>query len=121
MVRSGCGDVSPVSNQPEGALNYLLGDVSDAVTPGEGNNLVAGEDISLLGSAYGLPAIDPGYLDYLDVGPTVTGGVLSRPAPDGAIEFEDLIMFAVNYEVGLGAQAPATIPTGRCPTSTKSA
>ncbi len=107
MVRNGCGDISATSNQPEGVLNYLLGDVFDDVTPGTGNNEVSAEDITMLGSGYGVDSLNPAYLDFLDVGPTVSGSPTSRPQPDNQIEFEDLIIFSINYGSGTGGPASA--------------
>ena len=81
------------------ALDYFLGDVSDGHTAGVGNNKVATEDISLLGEHYGvmLGLADP--LGYLDVGPTSSGRVDGLPQTDNEVEFEDLVMFALNYEL----------------------
>ena len=45
----GCGLHSTAASAiTGGTLNYHLGDVSDGVTPGQGNNEVYTEDISLL-------------------------------------------------------------------------
>jgi hypothetical protein len=92
-----CGNVSAASNLTGGVLNYHLGDVSDGATPGTGNNLVGSEDVSLLGANYGLTgaAVDP--VNYLDVGPTTSGSVHARPTTDNAIDFDDFILFAINY------------------------
>ena len=109
MVRNGCGDVSAVSNQPEGALNYLLGDVFDGTTPGQGNNQVAVEDITLLGGSYGVDSSNQFYLDFLDIGPTETDWITGRPQPDNQIEFEDLILYSINYGAGSSGPAPADI------------
>ncbi len=100
LVSDACGNVSPVSNRTAGTLDYLLGDVSDGTTPGVGNNRVFTEDISLLGAYYGTSgaAMDP--VPYLDVGPTVTGSASARPKPDDRVNFEDLMMFAINYGMG---------------------
>jgi YVTN family beta-propeller protein len=80
-----------------GTLNYLLGDVSDGIAPGTGDNLVDGPDISALGSAYGTAAADTAYRPWLDVGPTVEYSPTGRPLTDNLVEFEDLILFAINY------------------------
>ncbi len=97
FVANPCGEASTASN-PVGALSYHLGDIYDGANHGTGDNLVNGSDITELGAAYGSTTADVGiYLDYADIGPTVDGSVLSRPMPDGAIQFEDLIFFAINY------------------------
>ena len=98
FVTDACGNRSAVSNRTGGTLDYLLGDVSDGVTPGLGNNRVFTEDISLLGTHYGLlgdPQVDA--VAYLDVGPTTNHYIDGRPKPDDIIGFEDLIIFAINY------------------------
>jgi hypothetical protein len=99
-----CGNLSPVSNRTRGALDYHLGDVSDGATPGHGDNRVAGEDVSLLGANYGItePAITTRGVGYLDVGPTTDSLATSRPVTDDRIDFEDLMMFSLNYQVVSG-------------------
>ncbi|HTO92022.1 MAG TPA: putative Ig domain-containing protein, partial [Candidatus Sulfotelmatobacter sp.] len=104
FVKNAGGGRSAVSNRSNGALNYHLGDVSDGVTAGAGNNHVGDEDISLLGAHYGItePAISAAGVAYLDVGPTTDLQVTSRPFTDHRIDFEDLIVFATNYEAVSG-------------------
>ena len=77
--------------------------------PGAGDNQVEGLDISLLGTNYGLSGaqITPAN-DFLDVGPTMGYSTSGRPVPDGAIEFEDLVIFALNF--GRGGDALVTEP-----------
>jgi hypothetical protein len=97
FVKDPCGNVGPVSNRTNGTLNYHLGDVTNG-TPGLGDNLVATIDITLLGAHYGttlVPVGDP--FNYLDVGPTTTNYVDGRPTTDNRVQFEDLMMFAINY------------------------
>lgn len=106
------GNVSAVSNRTAGTLNYHLGDVSNGATPGQGNNAVHAEDISLLGAHY--PALltlnDP--FAYLDIGPTSDRSVDGLPATDHRLDFEDLILYAINYDVVAlpAAGAPGAIP-----------
>ncbi|MFN8547526.1 MAG: FlgD immunoglobulin-like domain containing protein [Candidatus Eisenbacteria bacterium] len=99
FTKDACGNVSSVSNLAGGTLNYHLGDVSDGVTPGAGDNLVNAVDISLLGAHYGItlsPTCGAAF-NYLDVGPTTDFSVNARPTTDNKVNFEDLIMFAINY------------------------
>lgn len=96
FARDGCGDVSPPSAMTGGALNYHLGDVSDGATPGAGDNTVTTADISLLGAYYGRHLSADDSLAYLDVGPTTDYSPLSRPLTDNRLQFEDLMIFAVN-------------------------
>ncbi len=93
------GQVSAVSNQTPAIPNYALGDVSNGITAGVGDNLVNDLDISLLGAHYGISgaAILSAGVSYLDVGPTVDLSTSSRPFTDGRIDFEDLVVFATNY------------------------
>jgi uncharacterized repeat protein (TIGR02543 family) len=93
------GTRSVASNRTNGTLDYHLGDVSDGLTAGVGNNLVHTEDISLLGSHYGVIGAALAPFAYLDVGPTTTGFVDGRPTTDGRTNFEDLVMFALNYDL----------------------
>ena len=92
-----CGNVSPVSNRTGGTLGYHLGDVSDGVTPGQGNNSVSTADLSLLGSHYGVSGAGLAGFEYLDVGPTTDNTTNGRPTTDLKTNFEDLVMFALNY------------------------
>jgi hypothetical protein len=104
-----CGNLSAVSNLSPGSLDYHLGDVSDGVTVGLGNNHVSDEDVSLLGANYGIgePAITTRGVAFLDVGPTTDWLPTSRPLPDHQIDFEDFMLFAANYQV---LSAPPAAP-----------
>ncbi len=98
FTEDGCANVSVVSNMTDGTLNYHLGDVSDGFA-GQGDNEVAGVDVSLLGTHYGINVSAPPNSDYnyLDVGPTTDYSVDALPTTDDLVEFEDLMMFAINY------------------------
>lgn len=109
-VSDECGNTSPVSAITGGTLNYHLGDFSDGTTVGAGNNLVFGEDISALGSHYGVTLTPYGDTrNYLDVGPTTDYSVDARPTTDNRVQFEDLMVFAMNYEQVSKIELP-TIP-----------
>jgi len=99
------GTRSPVSNVAGGVLDYFLGDVTDGMNPGQGNNQVDLADISLLGAHYGLSGAEELPYAYLDVGPTTSYSVDGRPITDGQIDFEDLVMFAIDY---MQVSAPAS-------------
>src|SRR5262249_14240332 len=107
FVTDSCGNRSAVSNRSNGALDYHLGDVSDGVTRGTGNDQVGLEDVSLLGAHYGISGatLVTDNVAYLDVGPTVNGFATGRPSTDDAIDFEDLMVFALNFHVVSGPQA----------------
>ena len=106
VVTDGYGTRSAVSNVGS-ALDYHLGDVSDGITAGTGNDRVLLEDFSLLGAHYGatLGVADP--FGYLDVGPTSTGWLDGVPTTDNALEFEDLVMFSMNYSAVSAPQSSA--------------
>jgi hypothetical protein len=108
FVENICGGASGPSPLSTGVLNYHLGDVAPAgAEPPYGDNLVNSADVSALGWAYATVPADGDYNANCDVGPTETGAVTGRPTTDNQIEFEDLILFAINYgEVGKGAAAP---------------
>jgi len=108
----GCGNTA-ASALTGGTLNYLLGDVADGTTDCAGNNVVNTADVSLLGAHYGAALLEPGYLACLDVGPTVGYSLTGRPVPDGMIEFEDLVLFALNYGTSVGAPQARARPASR--------
>ena len=101
FLTDSCGNVSAVSNRTPGSLDYHLGDVSDGVTRGNGDNRVTLADVTLLGAHYGKTgsAIAGAGVGYLDVGPTVDGLNTGRPATDDILGFDDLMVFSTNYHV----------------------
>jgi hypothetical protein len=100
FAKDACGNVSAVSNKTTGTLNYHLGDVVDPGFPlAVGDNKVDGADISRLGAHYGITIVLNDTYNYLDVGPTTDYSVNARPTTDNKIGFEDLMMFAINYNV----------------------
>ena len=111
FLRNAAGAVSSVSNKTAPTPNYALGDVSNGVTAGTGDNQVTDVDVSLLGAHYGISgsAITDAGVSYLDVGPTTDLSLSSRPFTDNRIDFEDLIVFASNY--GL-VSSPAAVVAG---------
>ena len=96
-AKDACTGVSAVSNMTNGTLDYHLGDWSDGITAGQGDNTVNTADASLLGAHYGAAGGALSGFEYLDVGPTTSGTTNGRPNPDGLVDFEDLVMLAINY------------------------
>jgi hypothetical protein len=113
FVSDACDNVSPVSNRTAGTLDYHLGDVYDGVTHGQGDNLVGIDDITELGAGYGTVAGHPDYRNYLDVGPTHDMSTGGRPTTDDAVQFEDLMLFALNYGHVGKDEPPAPAATNR--------
>ena len=111
FLKNSVGQASTVSNKTPSTPNYALGDVSNGITAGAGDNQVSDLDISLLGAHYGISngAITGAGVSYLDVGPTTDLAVTSRPFTDNRIDFEDLIVFATNYGA---VSSPASIIAG---------
>jgi hypothetical protein len=98
FVEDACANVSAASNRTAGASNYHLGDVADGMTACAGDNRVRTNDVSSLGAHYGATLADSDSLACLDVGPTTDQTVDGRPTTDNQVQFEDLILFAVNHE-----------------------
>ncbi len=114
FAKNNCGDISPVSLSTSGTLDYRLGDVTDGVTIGTGDNVVNTPDVSYLGAHYGLTGVAVAPFAILDVGPTSTGYVDGRPLTDDEIGFEDLIIVAINYnKLTFPREAPPVESNGR--------
>lgn len=96
-AKDACGTVAPISNMTGGTLDYHLGDVSDGTTPGAGDNQVSAADIALLTAQYGASGGALAPYKFLDVGPTLTTTVHGLPATDDVVDFEDMMMVALNY------------------------
>ena len=96
-AKDACGNVSAVSAMTGGVLGYHLGDVTDGLTPGQGDNTVANADVTLLSTHYGLTGAALAGFEYLDVGPTLDHSPNMRPTTDSKTDFEDLVMFAINF------------------------
>jgi hypothetical protein len=62
-----------------------------------GNNSVGIEDISRLNTTYWKSHGEIGYNNICDVGPTTDRSVHALPLTDNTVQFEDLMMFAINY------------------------
>lgn len=91
------------------ATNYWLGDVAGGGENG-GDGRVDTQDISSLGSTYGVrESVDPdGFNPACDVGPTSNWSSFGIPLTDDIIDFEDLVIFALNFgEVQPGRAEPS--------------
>jgi hypothetical protein len=98
IVTDRYGTHSTVSNMTTGTLNYHLGDVVDPA-----DSLLAGDDqvnladLSLLGAHYGTSLVPGSPYSALDVGPTADYSPNTLPTTDNMLDFEDLVVFAMNY------------------------
>jgi len=72
--------------------NYILGDVR---TPWDGIVFVG--DLVRLAASYGTLAGQPGYDAHLDYGPTDDMSRAGVPLTDNRVDFEDLMIHAMNY------------------------
>jgi hypothetical protein len=102
FVIDGCTNVSAVSNLADdtrrnnpGTLNYHLGDIAS----GGYDNNVKTDDMSELSSAYGSTDGGAGWNNEADVGPTTDFSTNGRPTTDDRIDFDDLLMFAINFGI----------------------
>jgi hypothetical protein len=85
------------------SLCYWLGDFTVG-----GSHVVDILDVLVLSSAYNTAEGDFDYNNICDIGPTVDYGRKSLPTTDNLIEFEDLVVLAMNYENETGLLAPPT-------------
>jgi len=87
----GLNEVISVASVVSPALSYWLGDVN-----GTPDGEVKSSDIALLGAAWN--TTPSGSIRERDVGPTTDHSRNALPEPDDTIDFEDLMIFAMNYE-----------------------
>jgi hypothetical protein len=86
------GNVGPGHGPLNRATNYFLGDFDlNGVVLGAG-------DVTLLGTYYGTAQNTGDIGAYTDIGPTDTNNGLGIPETDSMIGFEDLMIFALNYD-----------------------
>lgn len=109
-VRDCAGNPSPGTGAAArtNALSYYLGDWDSNMPPAcpgspeypSGNGYVNFCDLIGLSRAFGTTSFDPDYSNYVDIGPTTPGpSPRDRPTTDNVIDFEDLILFAINYGI----------------------
>lgn len=88
------GNAGPRADAGVRAMNYRLGDFDPAY-----DGTLDSADISVLGATYGYDENDPGYNNEVDIGPTDDYTGLGFPLTDSVVDFEDLMIFALNYGV----------------------
>jgi hypothetical protein len=93
-------NVSGIAPDNDWATNYWLGDVwgGDAVSP-DPDGFVTPFDINELGAAFSTVHGDGSYNNEVDVGPTDDWSAFGIPTTDNIIDFEDLMVFGMNFNV----------------------
>ncbi|MCA9786291.1 MAG: T9SS type A sorting domain-containing protein [Candidatus Cloacimonetes bacterium] len=118
LVAVDCVNPNATSNMAS-ATNYFLGDWFHEISPTPTNydGFVCTPDLTLLSGYYGLDpdqgataGFEDGDTDEMDVAPTSDMGPFGLPGPDGRINFEDLIILAINYRLGCSTPL-ASFPT----------
>lgn len=80
------------------ATNYWLGDVAGDTQYGQDyNGVIDIVDVSHFGSTYGRNCADPDFKDECDIAPTEDNSSTGIPLPDCQVEFEDLMIIAINF------------------------
>lgn len=97
------GNVSAAPAALDRATNYWLGDVAGT------NGTVAVIDITALGSSFGTIHGGVGYNNFTDVGPTDDWSRVGIPTTDNVINFEDLMVFSMNFGVVSNAKTETPI------------
>lgn len=77
----------------DSALSYWLGDVNPMP-----DGAVNAADMAIFTDAFQSIPGKPGWNARCDVAPTLDHGRMSRPVPDAKIDFEDLMIFTLNFE-----------------------
>ncbi len=113
----------PDSGGQDRCTNYWLGDVARPDNTWNPDGYVHDPDIVKLSGIYG--SAPTGDFQKCDVGPTDDHSRIGIPEPDNSVSFEDLMIFAMNYDVvaakvvpflgepGVGDLALALVENGR--------
>jgi hypothetical protein len=104
------GNVGPPALANDRATNYWLGDL---FPPPRGDGWIDVADMTVLGAAFWSDPWDFEYNAECDVGPTDDGTGTGIPLTDDAIDFEDLMVFSLNYNAVEPYKNPA--PVGGSP------
>ncbi|MBD3217041.1 MAG: T9SS type A sorting domain-containing protein, partial [candidate division Zixibacteria bacterium] len=90
------GNVSaPSTDAQDRSTSYWLGDVAPV---GSYDGYVYFQDLSVFSNAYGTGEGDTYYNNECDFGPTFSNSTKGIPTTDNQVEFEDLTIFAINFD-----------------------
>ena len=83
------------------STNYWLGDIApyDDIEGTIGDGYVDASDNAIFSATYGKSEGKPGFNPHADIGPTHDHKSKGIPLPDDNVEFEDMMIFAMNYGV----------------------
>lgn len=81
------------------STSYWIGDVAGAGGFGDYDGYVYAEDLNPLTIVYGSAEGNANFDAQLDYGPSTPGGAKDIPIPDDSINFEDGILFAINFDI----------------------
>lgn len=106
FAESNNGQMSAAPEKPfyRESISYWLGDVYNNY------GLIDANDMNYLSLVWGSNKKDSNLHFICDVGPTVDRARRSRPMPDGKIDIEDLMIFAMNYNNTNYNYYPRNIP-----------
>ncbi|NUN10034.1 MAG: T9SS type A sorting domain-containing protein [Ignavibacteriaceae bacterium] len=97
----------------EADVKFYLGDFANSSVQTTGDGLININDLSPFATAYWSNYAQSStlYKSKFDIGPTsASGNYFALPTPDGNINFEDLIIFAIGYGKSAGSQLPKLNP-----------
>ncbi len=99
FARDGAGNHGPRPDAYARSTSYLLGDLPNlsGTMPADGRIRINPE-INRLGMCYGTVDGDAAYDPFCDIGPTDDMSSAGIPLTDDVIEFEDLMIFALNFD-----------------------
>jgi hypothetical protein len=80
------------------ATSYWLGDVAGAGGLNDYDGQVYFQDLLILSNCYWTSDGDLNFEPQFDIGPTDTGSPFGIPTTDNVINFEDLVIFAINFD-----------------------
>jgi hypothetical protein len=79
------------------STSYWMGDIDSLFFPGKFDGQVYVSDLARLSVCYGTKQGDPGFYDHADYASYPPIHPKGIPKPDDSIQYEDLVIFAINY------------------------